>query len=307
MCDNSSRSFPANLASSATGLLRDTLSSNGNQVGATLSEALHDGSKAGLNTGVAASASSQAYQPTSRPEFGVATGVTSENDTFRSGIRPPNAPREAFEGITIDQFLQSDPPSQGPLLEREQQLGKGKKAIYTPHNGDVSRHSQNTDFVSAWQFGDLEKDSRGHKIDSLNDGNEVVKLLSNPSFQPEIWKEDDTEEPYTITKEEMQISQWFTKEAQRGESQRDQIQEAMAAARNGRAFQDFASIFDEIESYHEDVWGYIGPLVEAARQELHVTEPMATGDGPAVRRLRMIVAHLQSPALSNFAITPSQG
>lgn len=198
--------------------------------------------------------------------------------------------------MTLDQFLQSEPESHGKLFDEHQQLDKGKRAIYSNSNSDVTRDSYETQFNSAWQAGNMEKDPRFHDINSFNDGDEVVKLLSESNFQLGLWTTDDPEEPYTITDEEIQISRWFTQKAQAGAPQREQIQKAVAAARSGRAYQEFASIFDDIESYQEDVWGYIRPLVEAAREEQHIAEPTATGDGPAVHRLRMIVAHLQAPA-----------
>ena len=225
--------------------------------------------------------------------------MTSENDNFRSSVRQPNAPREAFEGMTIDQFLQSEPQAQGNVGEEAQQHFKGKKAVYASPNGDVTGPNYDADFASAWHSGTFESDSRGKKPNTLNDGDEVVKLLSDPSFQPGIWTRDESEEPYTITEDEMQIARWFTQKTQEGQAEREQLQRVVAAARGGQAFQDFASIFDEIESYHEDVWGYIGPLVEAARQEQRGAESASSEDGPAVRRLRMIVAHLHTPTLQN--------
>lgn len=273
--------------------------SNGNQVGSALSQTLQESSKAGGSSGVVASASSPASHPPPRPEFAAPARVVSENDNFRSNSRTLNAPREAFEGMTIDQFLQSEPESQGHLFHGGQHLGKGKKPIYTTYNEDSTGQNFGPEFTSAWQPRDEEKNSQGHECDSLHDGDDVVKLLADPNFQPEFWPEEDPEEPYTITREEMQISQWFAQKTQEGGPRRERILQAVAAARGGQAFPDFASIFDEIESYHEDVWGYIGPLVEAARQEQDVTKSVTTRDGPAVHRLRMIVAHLQAPALSN--------
>lgn len=283
------------------------LSSNGNQVGATLSQTLHEGGKAGSSSSVAASASNSIYQSTPGSEVAIVTGVTPENHNFRSSMRPPNAPPEAFEGMTIDQFLQSEPDSQRPPVEDDRNLGKGKKPIYTTHNEDVPGESYDTDFVFAWQSGHVDTETRDQGAHTLNDGAEVVKLLSDPSFQPELWTEDDLDEPYTITEEEMQISQWFMQKAQEGGSQREQLQKAVAAARSGQSFHEFASIFDEIENYHQDVWGYIGPLVKAARQEQHVAATATAEDGPAVHRLRMIVAHLQSPALSTPTKPLSRG
>jgi hypothetical protein len=50
------------------------------------------------------------------------------------------------------------------------------------------------------------------------------------------------------------------------------------------------------EWYQEDVWGYLRPYVQAAREE--VSEQRATGkagegQGPAVRRLGMILRQLR--------------
>jgi hypothetical protein len=299
VCDNASGSFTANVASSAAGLLRDTLASYGDQVGATLSQALHEGTKAGSSSGVAASGSSLIAQPTPRSEFALTRGVTLENETFRSGLRLPKASREAFEGMTIDQFLQTEHESQDDLVAEYQNLDKGKKAVYGKAHGDATRSNYETLFDSSWQSGNVEKATGDLGVGPSNDGNEVVKLLSDPTFQPELWTEGDSEEPYTISHEEMQISQWYIQNTQAGAPQREQLRHAVAAARTGRAYEEFASIFDSIETYQEDVWGYIRPLVEAARQERLIAEPTVTGDGPAVHRLRMLVAHLQPLGLSD--------
>jgi hypothetical protein len=308
MCDNAQGSFPVNVASSAAGLLRDTFSSYGNQVAATLSQALHDGTKAESSSGVAASGSSLINQPTPRSEFVLTRGVTSENEAFRSGVRLPNASRESFEGMTVDQFLQTEHESQDDLFSKYQNLDKGKKAVYGKANGDVTHSSYETLFNSTWQPGNVDEAKGGLEFGPSNDGNEVVKLLSDPTFQPELWTEGDSEKPYIVNEEEMQISQWYIQNTQAGAPQREQLRHAVAAARTGRAYEEFESIFDAIETYQEDVWGYIRPLVEAARQERLIAEPTTTRDGPAVHRLRMIVAHLQSFGLSDSAPeVPSRG
>jgi hypothetical protein len=53
--------------------------------------------------------------------------------------------------------------------------------------------------------------------------------------------------------------------------------------------------FEVINSYHEDVWGYLKPYAQAAKAEVEKAEqehqPNPTG-GPAVRRLGMLLAHL---------------
>lgn len=51
------------------------------------------------------------------------------------------------------------------------------------------------------------------------------------------------------------------------------------------------------ERYHDEVWGYLRPALEAAKEEMeeysHGTED-GEEDGPAVRRLKMILKHMQA-------------
>ncbi|KAJ5183769.1 hypothetical protein N7492_001385 [Penicillium capsulatum] len=53
---------------------------------------------------------------------------------------------------------------------------------------------------------------------------------------------------------------------------------------------------DVQERYHDDVWGYLRPALEAAKEEIeeekHGSEHEGD-DGPAVRRLKMILRHMQ--------------
>lgn len=53
------------------------------------------------------------------------------------------------------------------------------------------------------------------------------------------------------------------------------------------------------DRYHDEVWGYLRPALEAAREEIEESkgedESHGLGgheDGPAVRRLRMILTHM---------------
>ncbi|KAJ5971360.1 uncharacterized protein N7479_001278 [Penicillium vulpinum] len=45
------------------------------------------------------------------------------------------------------------------------------------------------------------------------------------------------------------------------------------------------------ERYHDEVWGFLQPVLEEARKEIE--EKGAGGDGPAVRRLKMILMHMK--------------
>jgi hypothetical protein len=53
------------------------------------------------------------------------------------------------------------------------------------------------------------------------------------------------------------------------------------------------------ERYHDEVWGYLRPALEAAREEIEEAKGgggegvgHGDGDGPAVRRLKMILKHM---------------
>ncbi|KAJ5660435.1 hypothetical protein N7507_006886 [Penicillium longicatenatum] len=49
------------------------------------------------------------------------------------------------------------------------------------------------------------------------------------------------------------------------------------------------------ERYHDEVWGYLRPALEAAQKEIEEqTEIGDEGDGPAVRRLKMILKHMKA-------------
>ncbi|KAJ5641410.1 hypothetical protein N7490_005410 [Penicillium lividum] len=49
------------------------------------------------------------------------------------------------------------------------------------------------------------------------------------------------------------------------------------------------------ERYHDEVWGYLRPALEAAKAEIEEKTGMEDdGDGPAVRRLKMILKHMKS-------------
>lgn len=48
------------------------------------------------------------------------------------------------------------------------------------------------------------------------------------------------------------------------------------------------------EKYHDEVWGYLRPTLEAAAKEIESNKDTpTTEDGPAVRRLKMILSHMQ--------------
>jgi hypothetical protein len=48
------------------------------------------------------------------------------------------------------------------------------------------------------------------------------------------------------------------------------------------------------EKYHDEVWGYLQPTLEAAAREIESSkDSLGSEEGPAVRRLKMILKHMQ--------------
>ena len=59
--------------------------------------------------------------------------------------------------------------------------------------------------------------------------------------------------------------------------------------------QQTLTFFDDLHNYHEDVWGYLKPIVAQARTELR--EGRSVKDSPAVARLQMILGHIDPSRL----------
>lgn len=155
------------------------------------------------------------------------------------------------------------------------------------------------------------------------DGAAVVSLLADPSFQPEFLPSaDDPVEDAAplLTAVELRIIDSFRRPSSMplAESQPLPLtsyslipgidgflaQEAVAgitASVNTTALRDkvlscLPGAVDWLaveESYCDEVWGYLQPALKAASEEL-MEKPHRTGgeDGPAVRRLKMILTHM---------------
>ena len=288
------RSFQKGVVNSASGLLRDAVSARGTQVGTTLSQGLAAGGKEGSISSGPASASTSLQDASAYGFPSLPRGSASGYESFRSALKQSDPRPEVFDGMTLDQFLETDPDNTGILFEDAVGSGKGKQAVYPFVVSKPTSDNHDTQFAAVWESNANLENALADEARSTEDGAEVVRLLSDPNVQPDIWTGRDAqgEGSYTISQGEAQISQWFVQEVHRDSSQKGRIEHAVEAAREARPFGEFATIFDDIESYHEDVWGYIGPLVQAAREEHSAAPESSTGDGPAVRRLRMVMAHL---------------
>ena len=292
-----SESFASKLSTSTSGLLRDTFSQPISEAHDVLSQRLNAAGKSNPSTGVstpgysydggssAASASSLSGPPSSYTADHV-------RESFRSpALRSDNS--VDTRGMTLDQFVQEDNGLSEPDLKTDNPFDKGKRiAIESPvevsHLGNELSHFEPVQEDSLQAATDVEGLGRKQK-----DGMEVVALLSDPSYQPEFWREETPEQEvaYTISAAEMEIAQQLIQHLSGRFVARSSLTQPGLAARNGESYEKFGSFFDDIEHYQEDVWGYIRPLVLAARMEAQSTSVDSTDEGPAVRRLRMILTH----------------
>lgn len=161
------------------------------------------------------------------------------------------------------------------------------------------------------------------------DGAAVVSLLTDPSFQPEFLPSvddpmDDAAPPL-LTAAELRIIDSFRRSSSvipaesrplpltscslipdiDGFLAQDAVADitapANATALRDRVLSSLPGAVDWMaveENYCDEVWGYLQPALEAASGELmeknHVQANYQTGgeDGPAVRRLKMILTHM---------------
>jgi hypothetical protein len=165
-------------------------------------------------------------------------------------------------------------------------------------------------------------------LQTAEDGAAVVSLLSAPDFQPEFFPTADDPTDHSViddvaplTTQELQSIDSFrrhpsfaheTENKQRAITSRSLIpdidsflaqdgsnntvtnptQLRDAVLSNLPGAEDWIGVEDR---YQEEVWGYLRPALEAASRELEESKNSAQdeGDGPAVRRLKMILRHMQ--------------
>jgi hypothetical protein len=306
-------SLASRIQKSASGLARNAfLSSTPSGDAAQL---LSDGSKAApSSSSSSALAAAEQYRETSGPGYSSSRNQTGQAHaaTFRSsattqpgGFELPGLSENEFQSTYGDDFTNvPDDTSKGK--------GKGKETTNGSSTAD-------------------------HYLDPTptllpTDGDAVVSLLTDTSFDPEFPTTAD--EPPEYVETELQSPQLTPDEIKMIESFRRQLPpELQAQQKSGSSTQlnslslvpDIGSFLDTIptsnaatshatslrdevltslpgaadwvaveEKYHDEVWGYLQPALEAAAKEIETRkESASTEDGPAVRRLKMILKHMQ--------------
>jgi hypothetical protein len=165
-----------------------------------------------------------------------------------------------------------------------------------------------------------------------SDGDAVVSLLTSPTFSPEFPNETSAEpfEPVetdlseTLSPAELQMIQSFRRQLHETDpsySEQGQRQahltslslvpdiDTILSSAPSSTLADATALRDAVltglpgaadwvaveDRYHDEVWGYLRPALEAAKKEMEEDKARGSGEeGPAVRRLKMILKHMQA-------------
>jgi hypothetical protein len=217
-----------------------------------------------------------------------------------------------------------------PFTESDTGKGKGK-ASKTPSPFSNLEPSSSSGLNTAWQSA---LPSTATTLPS--DGEAVVSLLSDASFNPDFppsaeepFEPIETELlPPQLTPSEIEMIESFRRHAALETSTPTPAAEPSSQTHRLTSFSlvpDIESVLDSVpaaqgtdatalrdavlmglpgaaewiaveERYHDEVWGYLRPTLEAAKKEMEANKEQGAPveDGPAVRRLKMILRHMQA-------------
>ncbi|KAH8429854.1 uncharacterized protein LDX57_007525 [Aspergillus melleus] len=331
----SSSSLAGRIQNSASGLARSAFSasSSASADAATLL-AGGSGSKAGPSASSRAALSAaqrldDSGAPTSSSSARGLSEHTASGETFRSSpTTNQQAGGFALPSLSSEEFQSSygDDPSSELIIYsniRESQPGKGKARETIPFSSTTTENVLRHDPTPQARYSPLP-----------TDGAAVTSLLSSSTFDPEFPPQPhETFEPIEtdlslpqLTAKEIQTIDSFRRQMSLPPDTQPQTQPAhrltpyslvpdIDSILNSAApvtDTDATVLRDTVltslpgsadwiavdERYHDEVWGYLRPALEAAREEMEARkEREGSGqgkeeDGPAVRRLKMILKHM---------------
>lgn len=331
-------SLASRIQNSAAGLARSAFNATGSSADAA--HVLASGSKAGPSSSASTSAlaAAEQYRETATPTS--STQAHSANHPAASFRSSSTGQQGAFElpPLTEDEFQRGYDESQvhsstNFSLSAESDTGKGKgKANETPSPfSNIEPSPSSSGLNTAWQ------NALPTTATTLpSDGEAVVSLLSDASFDPEF--PPSAEEPFEpietellppqLTPSEIKMIESFRRHAALEPSTPTPAAEPLSQTHRLTSFSlvpDIQSVLDSVpaaqgtdatalrdavlmglpgaaewisveERYHDEVWGYLRPTLEAAAKEMEANKEQGAPveDGPAVRRLKMILMHMQA-------------
>lgn len=243
---------------------------------------------------------------------------------------------EAQDGQFEAYNFQVDAPGQNQNQNLEQELwtstgtgkGKGKEAETDTFERVWSTQQQ-------YQPQDRGQEQGQTYTQVPTDGSDVLTLLSSPTFNPDFPDEanaegetnqipdlsDYTPESTGLSPSELQTLESFRRSQGQGQSrpqtritstslipdiddflsnmpaqstatEETQLRDAVLTGLSGS--EDWVSVE---ERYHDEVWGFLKPVLQAAQKEIEDKEEnpgeQTDEDGPAVARLKMILRHMR--------------
>jgi len=301
---------------SASGLLRDSLSPNSTQNANTLAQVLASEGKAGPSS---SSSSGRGTDSGLRQGPDAAQGLQSL-PSAKNAFREPaltngsiqTSSGDASEGMSLDHFMHSaQHESEVPTWQHSPSV-KGKQIATGVGHYHTDLQQSEADMSAVWDS--LARNEQDQAFPASNhaeapgtdevhrtamvsavDGGDVVKLLQDPKFPFGMDLPEQQDFIYTISEEDMKIAAEIVRLVDVAMISKPGYQSTMSAANHGEPFPRFSSFFDEVENYQDEVWGYLRPLVEEAKREAAAASLSEGEEGPATRRLRMILAHIDQP------------
>ncbi|PYI03856.1 hypothetical protein BO78DRAFT_187894 [Aspergillus sclerotiicarbonarius CBS 121057] len=321
-----SPSLTSRIQNSASGLARNVFSAPGSS--ADSAQLLANSGKAGNSSSHAALAAAQQYREssTSASPSTRESSIYSPAETFRSsstaqpgGFELPPLTEDEFQRTYNAESFNGDNDNFVAGLNTNEYKGKGK-------GKERETASDSSNPVTSEQ-----RVLPDQPFLLSSDGDAVVSLLSDRTFDPEFPPTAD--EPAEIVETELSPVPLTPAEVQMIESFRRLTPPAASATlsqetspRNLTSLRlvpdigdfldtvpsggnsDAATLRDTVltglpgaadwltveERYHDEVWGYLRPTLEAAAKEMESNKDIGrVEEGPAVRRLKMILKHMQ--------------
>ncbi|KAK2758742.1 hypothetical protein FQN54_003432 [Arachnomyces sp. PD_36] len=293
--------------SSATGLLRNAFAPSGaadlnaDLAGSLLSTEKPSSSQSGRIPGSSLSATETSRLSSNAPGAAGDAQHSLQSETFRSNIP---IQEDGLENTYLGETNSND-----LLYDLSDTKGKGKGVASTP-----DQPTTNETLTTAW-----------NTTTQPPDGADVVTLLSNPSFDPSLQEEDqDTDlEPTPLSPTELSLIDSFRRHPSNPQTSSTHHStptpinplSLIPGMPSATTTTSTTSTSSELEStlhslpgisewvdldktYHAEVWGYLRPHIRAAMDEIEEKRGSVKGDGgegegPAVRRLKMILRHMR--------------
>ena len=307
-------SLSQRIGESASGLLRESIGlPSPRAVTGSLASLNAENTKAGASSSSTDTGPSSLALPSSSR---CAPAAFDQSERFRS-IEEAGKSGKIDGQIAFDKFL-----AEQTELEHEPDLSQDRPALSSDHSGDcfteVARNSlPQVHARKTWAT----RDENQNFTDQDNDGAAVIALLSDTSFavdeEPSSILDSDSDVAEGPNSPRLRTTAWPAPSACVPLPLKpfDLIPDFGCPGNLDHAFSAFQKVIHErghflesefgqlqpwvniLDRYHDEVWGEMLPLVQEAREELETVQEKQPGfkEDCAIRRLKMVLQHLDSP------------